>query len=108
MQITGVSRTTGEIRTFDSSEVYKIVLEKKIPVFYTKYGVFYQIVTLDVFQKGLSEHDFILLDPTNLVNMKHVDHITKEYVVCFKGTDIKADTNKHKVKEYDLEHLIRL
>jgi len=109
-EVTVVSRETGEVRKFNlDTEVYFVSLDKKIPIFHTNSGTFYQIVTLDVFEKWLGTSGFKMLDTVNLVNTNLITEISEDFRTVYFNDDrsLYASTNKGRVIAHDLMHLVR-
>jgi len=81
MIITGIAVNNrrgdaSDLREFDIDEdVFFIQLEKKIPVFYTKYGPYYQLTTMETLHLWLKDRGYDKLDSVNLVKMDKIVEI---------------------------------
>jgi hypothetical protein len=62
-----------ELRELDLlNDVYFIEINKRVPLFHTRYGPFYQLVTLDALSAWLKPYGFKSLDTVNLVKLDKI------------------------------------
>jgi|GEM_PF-3029255 len=81
-------------------DVYYVIFDKKkrIPLFYTKYGTFYQIVTLDGLELGLTKLGYEMLDSVNLCNTNNIAEIDEKNCFVIYEEGVKASIVKNKMK----------
>lgn len=78
MNFVGIEKHKNFIQTFKPEDIYFVEIEKKVPLFHTRYGTFYQIVTLDGIYQCLNAYGFEYLDTVNLVNLNQIQSVDKE------------------------------
>lgn len=74
---------TTELTTIRLSEVLYVSVDRSKLVFHTQEGTFYQLTTIQEYEKHLKTRHFEKLDRPYLVNMKHVKSLDKERRVVF-------------------------
>jgi hypothetical protein len=75
MKITCIAKLDNhnELRELDLlNDVYYIEISKRVPLFHTRYGAYYQLVTLDALRVWLKPYGFKSLDTVNLVKLDKI------------------------------------